>query len=83
MRKKLIHKNFDEKVLDEIKIYEPVEDFANEEQIDSNVDLDNELDEVKEPKEDLKVINETNELLIEELKEEKNLFALKFVIDEL
>ena len=60
-----------------------MEDFANEEQIDSNVDLDNELDEVKEPKEDLKVINETNELLIEELKEEKNLFALKFVIDEL
>ena len=58
MRKKLIHKNFDENVLEEVKIYEPVdEEFPNEEQIDSNGDLDNEIDEIKDSREDLKVIN--------------------------
>ena len=58
MRKKLIHKNFDENVLEEVKIYEPVdEEFPNEDQMDSNADLDNDFDEIKGSREDLKVIN--------------------------
>ena len=51
MRKKLIHKNFDENVLEEVKIYEPEEDeIPNEEQMDSNGDFDNEIDEMRDPR---------------------------------
>ena len=48
MRKRLIHKNFDSNILEEVKIYQPVEDCAYEEPMDSQVDIaENDAESIK------------------------------------